>query len=316
MTLARVYTALREAADLGQSGLFTADVRVAVAHPVNECADISDASERFFHPLLRALPDLERRPLIAVAGLSGDAIWEIGTGFLTGTFTQALLGIPPSRRPVWLRYTEMVRFEGEAIAEYYLIPDFIDLMNQVGVNPLRPSLGAAAAIQVPATQDGLFPSGTAEAAAESRALVLDMLANLGEYDGESLTSMALERFWHPDFVWYGPGGIGTTRGIAGFRTQHQGPFLKAFPDRVVDHHAATVAAGSYAATGGWPHMHASHLGGGWLGLPASGRHLSLRVMDIWRRDGGLLIENWVGIDIAHMLAQMDVDVFEQMQLLC
>jgi hypothetical protein len=144
-------------------------------------------------------------------------------------------------------------------------------------------------------------------------LIMEMLDCLRQYDGEHLESIDLAKYWHPDFMWYGPAGIGTTRGIEGFRQQHQGPFLEAFPDRDVDHHACTVACGNYVATGGWPHMHATHSGGGWLGLPPSRQYLSLRVMDIWRRDGKLLRENWVAIDIPHMLLQMGLDVFAQMK---
>jgi hypothetical protein len=60
-------------------------------------------------------------------------------------------------------------------------------------------------------------------------------------------------------------------------------------------------------------MHGTHSGGDWLGLPPSGQYLSLRVMDIWRREGNLLKENWVAIDIPHMLQQMGLDVFAQMK---
>ena len=55
-------------------------------------------------------------------------------------------------------------------------------------------------------------------------------------------------------------------------------------------------------------------GAGWLGLPATNVLLELCVMDIWRRDDNLLRENWVAIDIIHMLRQMGLDVFEQMRL--
>ena len=58
-------------------------------------------------------------------------------------------------------------------------------------------------------------------------------------------------------------------------------------------------------------MHGTHSGDGWLGLPASGVHLELRVMDIWRREGAMLKENWVAIDIPHMLLQMGIDIFNQ-----
>ena len=43
--------------------------------------------------------------------------------------------------------------------------------------------------------------------------------------------MEMERFWHPKMTWYGPCGIGTARGISGFRNWHQIPFLNGMPDR-------------------------------------------------------------------------------------
>ena len=45
--------------------------------------------------------------------------------------------------------------------------------------------------------------------------------------------MQLEKYWHPNMCWYGPSGIGSTRGIQGFRLAHQIPFLNAMPDRGV-----------------------------------------------------------------------------------
>jgi hypothetical protein len=41
--------------------------------------------------------------------------------------------------------------------------------------------------------------------------------------------MEMPRFWHEKTNWYGPAGIGTGRGIAGFRNWHQIPFLNACP---------------------------------------------------------------------------------------
>ncbi len=77
-------------------------------------------------------------------------------------------------------------------------------------------------VMAPTTQDGLrnCVDNSAEVAernesAKSRKLVLDMLDCLGRFDGRDLASMDLENYWHPDFMWYGPGGIGTTRGIHG-----------------------------------------------------------------------------------------------------
>ncbi len=292
----------------------SADVSWCVAHPVNDLSGPAAVGNEFFAPLLRALPDVERKPFIEIPGAYQGQHWVAGTGYLVGTFSEDLFGIPATGRTLYLRYTELVRIAEGKIAECYLIPDFLDAMNQAGVYPLRPGLGHPGLIMPPSTHDGLCDlASDTEYSQSSIQLVMDMLDCLRKYDGVSLESMDLENYWHPDFMWYGPGGIGTTRGISGFRQHHQGPFLKGFPDRDVDHHACTVASGNYIATGGWPHMHGTHSGGDWLGLPPSGARLSLRVMDVWRREGDLLKENWVAIDIPHMLNQMGLDVFKQMQ---
>jgi predicted ester cyclase len=304
-----------------------ADVKWCVAHPVNDLSGRAQVIEQFLKPLLNALPDLERNPIIVLSDLhecstseenvteNGEGkYWVDGTGYFVGTFANRLFDIPATKRSLYLRYTEMVRIENGKIKECYLIPDFIDAMNQAGVNPLRDSLGHAGPILAPATQDGLRQfKHSAPESNKSRQLVLDMLDCLGRYDGKDLKSMDLENYWHSNFMWYGPGGVGTTRGIDGFRAHHQGPFVHSFPDRSVDTKINFIANDNYAATGGWPHMSGTHSVGGWLGLPPSGKKLSLRVMDIWRREDDLLKENWVAIDIIDMLMQMGLDVFAQMR---
>jgi len=287
-----------------------------VAHPVNDLSGQQQVIENFLQPLARALPDLERKAFIEIPGDDEGQHWVDGTGYFVGTFAESLFGIPPTGKTLYLRYTEMLRHVDGRIVECYLILDFLDAMLQAGVYPLRPGLGHSGLMMPPSTMNGICSEHNARDPGydeSSKQLVLDMLDCLRLYDGESLESMPLQDFWHPDFMWYGPGGIGTTRGVRGFRQQHQGPFLRAFPDRDVDHHANTIACGDYIATGGWPHMHGTHSGDGWLGLPASQNYLSLRVMDIWRREGNHLRENWVAIDIPDMLMQMGFDVFTQMK---
>ncbi|MFX8172471.1 hypothetical protein ABTK94_19380, partial [Acinetobacter baumannii] len=62
----------------------------------------------------------------------------------------------------------------------------------------------------------------------------------------------------------------------------------------------------------WPSVRATHTGGGWLGMPPTDKRIGMRVMDFWRREGDLLAENWVFIDIPDLLLQMGVDVFGRM----
>lgn len=295
--------------------MLNTDVKWCVAHPINDVAGIEATKQAFLEPLLASMPDIERRPAIIIHGKYQGRSWINSTGYFVGTFSKPLFGIPSTGKTLYLRYTEMVCIEDNQIIEAYIIPDFIDVMNQVGVNPLRKSLGHDGLIPAPATQDGLLlAQASEEESNKSQQLVLDMLDCLGGFDGKNLSSMDLENYWHPDFMWYGPAGIGTTRGIQGFRDHHQGPFVFAFPDRIVDRKLNILAKNDYVSTGGWPHMHGTHSGdSGWLGLTPTGKHIELRVIDIWRREGELLKENWVAIDIAHILLQLGYDLFGQMK---
>ncbi|NOH31960.1 ester cyclase [Vibrio chagasii] len=295
--------------------MLNADVKWCVAHPINDVSGVDATEQAFLLPLINSLPDVERRPSIIMQGEYEGRTWVNSTGYFVGTFAKPLFGIPATGKTLCLRYTEMVCTQDGQIIESYLIPDFIDAMNQAGVNPLRKSLGHAGLVPAPATQDGIQTGSiAAEESEKSQKLVLDMLACLGRFDGKRLDSMDLENYWHDDFMWYGPAGIGTTRGIQGFRDHHQGPFVFAFPDRSVDIELNILSKNDYVSTGGWPHMHGTHTGtSGWLGLAPTGKHIELRVMDIWRREGELLKENWVAIDIAHILKQLGYDLFEQME---
>jgi hypothetical protein len=192
--------------------------------------------------------------------------------------------------------------------------DVLDLMRQAGVWPLAPSLGCTERIPSPASQDGVVRAAASKAESErSLQLVEAMIAGLMRYDRKSLDSMEQARYWHENFMWYGPAGIGTCRGQADYRRAHQGPFLEAFPDRVGGNHKCRIAEGNYVAVTGWPSIRATHVGSGFLGLPATHRPVTMRVMDFWRRDGDLLAENWVFIDLHDLLLQMGVDVFARMR---
>jgi hypothetical protein len=78
-------------------------------------------------------------------------------------------------------------------------------------------------------------------------------------------------------------------------------------------HYVRIGDGRYSATGGWPSRHMMHMGGGWLGMGPTGRPITMRVMDFYRADEGLIRENWVPIDILDVLMQMEVDVLARLR---
>ncbi len=296
------------------SALVNEDIILNAAYTIEQIIGINAIEKDFWQLFKNAFEHFERKAFIEFDSVYEDDRWIAATGYFSGIFVNDFLGIPATGNLLYLRFTELVKITNDRISEYFIIFDFLDVMHQVGIYPLRKSLGHCGQILPPTTMDGLSPVEVNKfQAAESEQLVLNMLDELGKFDGKSLLSMQLDKYWHPDFMWYGPAGIGTTKGIKSFREHHQGPFVFSFPDRAVDHKACVVKKGNYVATGGWPHMHGTHSAGGWLGLPPTNKKLELRVIDIWRREGNLLKENWVGIDIIHMCKQMGLDVFALMK---
>ena len=51
--------------------------------------------------------------------------------------------------------------------------------------------------------------------------------------------------------------------------------------------------------------------GDYLGVPATGRKLTLRVMDFYRCGNGRIMENWVLLDYGDLFMQMGVDLWER-----
>lgn len=287
------------------------DVVWNITHPINSLNGIKAVKNGYLQRLKDSLPDIERKTFISFLDKQGDSLWAAATGYFTGTFSQDLFAIRATGKPLFIRFTELAEIKDNKIVQCCTFLDFIDVMNQVGVNPLRPSLGHDGLIMPPTTLDGIKEDlGDKSQGQQSIDLVDAMLAELGRYDGISLTSIKLANYWQPSFIWYGPAGIGTTRGIDEFRQHHQGPFLEGFPDRGIDKKLCFIANNNYAATGGWPHMYGTHNGDDWLGLTATGKKVYPRVMDIWRRDNNKLVENWVAIDIPDMLQQMGVDILD------
>lgn len=186
---------------------------------------------------------------------------------------------------------------------------------QAGAWPMAPSLGREWHVPGPATQDGLVPGPRDdERSAGSLKLVSDMLAALGNFAEGGVDAMRLDDHWHPRFSWYGPSGIGTARGIAGFRNWHQIPFLNAMPDRVGSvGQGHLFGDGDYVGFTAWPGMHMTLSGNGWLGIAPSNQKITMRSLDFWRCENGLIRENWVLVDILDVYHQLGVDVFARLR---
>ena len=272
-----------------------------------------------FAPLHDAWPDLERRDTIVVAGPTdrGDQ-WVGCCGYYTGTFLGPWLDIPPTGHQARMRFHEFYRFEDGHVAEIQALWDIPEVMIQTGAWPMAPSLGLEWHVPGPATCDGHVPGPYDAAAGEaSRQLIVEMLDHMKRHPGAGgPEAMEMERFWHPRMNWYGPAGIGTARGIAGFRHWHQIPFLRAMPDRGQYGHEVTYhffGDRNYAAVTGWPNMVQTLTADGWLGIAPTGTRITMKSLDFWRIEDGLIRENWVLVDLIDAYAQLGVDVFARLR---
>ncbi|MEJ6392640.1 ester cyclase [Gymnodinialimonas sp. 2305UL16-5] len=314
--LARLFTA--DAVDLGQiaAQLFAPEAEIDVSAPIGRLTGPSEIAEGLITPLRRALVPARRRDLMLIGGQNRrdyGGEWVASVTHITGLFIDTLWGIAPSDKLAYLRIGEFWRIEGDKIVEGRIIVDLLDLIYQTGRWPLDEAhYGAPTVFPPPATQDGLCPGNQADGTA-SLDVVEAMLSALHVYNPETYGSdgqVGAGGTWTPDFAWYGPGGIGSTVAWDGFVHHHRGPFLRAFPDRKGGNHYCRIGDGNFAAVSGWPSMTMTHKAT-YLGVPATDRALTLKVMDFYRCEDGLIAENWVLLDYIDLLAQMGVDVISK-----
>ena len=313
------------------SKIYHPDAQWRGSHPWNEMKGLQAIEADVWAPLLHSFPDLERRDNLVIGGQYEGRDYVGMVGHLVGTFRREWSGIAPTDQVVYLRYGEFHQMQAGMIIQSTVLIDVLDFIRQAGYWPIAPSLGQEAMWAGPFSGDGIaFAAQDSSVSAASLKLTMDMQASLGAYSDlteagrDGLLNMPQRQYWHPKMMWYGPSGIGTTRGLEGFVDHHQLPFRTAFPrdpnrpqpSGMGQHggsHYVRIGDGRFSATGGWPSRHMLHQGGGWLGLGATGRAVTMRVMDFYNADEGLIRENWVPIDILNVLLQMDVDVLARIR---
>ncbi len=310
--------------------IYSADAGWRGSHPMNEAAGPEAIAEIAWRPLLTSFPDLERRDTMIVGGGYRGTQLVAMLGHYLGTFKKEWLGIPATGQPVFIRYGEVHRIEDGKIVQSNCLWDVLDVIRQAGYWPLAPSWGTECMWPGPITGDGLV--FTEQDSAESEASIAQTLAmhkTLADYDDhemkgrEGLIAMPQREHWHEKMMWYGPAGIGTNRGLAGFVDFHQLPFRLIWPGRKggaqLDDvpnagHYIRIGDGHFSVTGGWPSVVAQHVGKAELfGSGPTGREIQMRVMDFYNHHEGKIRENWVPIDIIHVLLQMDIDVMARVR---
>ncbi len=298
------------------SSYTTSDYRWHGVYPFEDQRGADAVVDTFYRPFLSSWEHVQRRPDVFMAGTSvfgGD--WVVSMGHFLGMFEHSWLSIPATGRMAFLRYCEFHEIRDGRIGETYFLADLIGVMKQAGVDPLPMQTGAEIIVPGPRTHDGivLTPQDAAESA-KTLELIERMARDLGEHRDVDMDPAKLAETWHEDMVWYGPSGVGSTLSIGGFKRQHQVPFRRSlYSTREHKGHKARLTEGAYGGWVGWPSLSMTVSGGGYMGLPATNTPIDMRVVDIYRRDGDRLAENWVFIDVLYTLKQQDLDVFERLR---
>ena len=225
------------------------------------------------------------------------------------------LGIRPTRRMSLLRYAAFHKVEDGKITEEAMFFDIPHLMMQAGLNPFPPQTGAHLVQPGPVTHGGLlYDPQDPEEGKKTLAAINHMVTDIKTWSGgrEEPLVDELRRSWNEDMIWWGPAGIGATYTIERYAEQHSGPFREAFVDRKFNGHLCKIAEGHFGGFFGWPNLTLKHRGG-FMGMPATNQDADMRVIDMYRRQGDKLTENWIFIDLLYFWKQQGLDVLARMK---
>ena len=315
------YRALEKADNLGVTNVLSefcsSDLVWRGFDPFNLIRGCEAVSKSFWQPLLYSLSHCQRRLDIFLAGQNtiagNEDKWVISMGHLMGLFDNPWLGIPPTQKVIMLRYCEFNNVKNGKIVETAMFFDIPHFMIQAGLVPFQSQTGAHLVQPGPITHSGLMfdPQDPLETKRTKEAIefMINDIRTWKETCDEPLID-ELRRSWNEDMIWWGPAGIGATYTIERYAKQHSGPFRSGFKNRKFNGHLCRVAEGHFGGFFGWPNLTLTPAGG-FMGMPASEIPGDMRVIDIYRREGEKLTENWVFIDLLHFWKMQGKDILNE-----
>ncbi len=309
------------------------DVNWNGSAPIDQLLGVDALISSFWEPLLNSFPDLKRTPYIFLGGIddgesaygTGDGDqWVSGCGYLTGTFVRDWLGIPATGRKTNIHFGQFYVMSEGKIAESYVMFDILSVMRQAGFQVLPPAPGAEGGkVPGPVAKDGVMLTDQDPLESRKTVQLVDAMGRgLERYvrsrDGADMTKMEQWQYWHRDMKWYGPAGIGLCFDLEEFEDFHQRPWLHGFGDRGLSQDGGGrlmgfVGEGNYSCGGIWDTVFSRH-NGEYAGVPATGKLMTIRDFDWWKREGDLLVENWIPIDLIDLFRQMGVDLMDRLRV--
>lgn len=299
---------------------YTADnYRWRGLHPFNELEGADAVADLFWEPFRSSIAPIQRRPDVFMAGSNEiDATrgtWVCCMGHLMGLFDRNWLGIPSTGKMLFFRFVEFHHVADGVIRETAHFFDIPSVMQQAGLQPFPAATGAFFITPGPKTHDGLLYDSQDPAESRQTMELIDRMINDLVGSGLESPQNELRATWHEDMIWFGPAGIGAAYTIPRYQDQHQGPFRSGLKDIEFLGHVCKFSEGRFGGFFGWPNL-TMKPAGGFMGFPATSGNSDMRVVDIYRREGDLLAENWIFIDLLYFFYQQGVDILARMREIC
>ena len=288
-------------------------------HPFNEIIGLDNLYSQFWEPFKKSFFNSQRRMDIFLAGyntISGnEGIWVVSMGHLMSLFDNPWIGIKDTKKIAILRYCEFSKIQNGKITEVAMFFDIPHLMLQAGIKPFPSETGISLVQPGPLTHDGLmFNEQDPNEGNKTLEIIENMINDMKVWTSTSRSSLIdeLKKSWNDNMIWWGPTGIGSTYTIERYADQHAGPFRETFKDRKFNGHLCRVSEGNYGVFFGGPNLTLTTKKK-FMGIKTAPKTSEMRVIDMYRREGEKLIENWVFIDLLHFLKILGIDILKNLK---
>ena len=287
-------------------------------HPFNEKRGTKELSSEFWQPLRKSFVNLQRRMDIFLGGINtlspNKDIWIVSMGHLMGLFDNPWIGIKPTKKITMLRYCEFSKIDNDKISEVAMFFDIPHLMLQAGIKPFPRETGVSLVQPGPLLNNGLlFKKQGVTKGLKTTKIIEKMIKDVlvwKNFDRDKIIK-ELKKSWNEDMIWWGPTGIGSTFTIERYVDQHVQPFREIFIDRTLNGHICRLAEGNFGGFFGWPNLTLTPVKK-FMGINTNKEPSEMRVIDIYRRDGDKLSENWVFIDFLHFWKLQGIDILNEL----
>ena len=285
-------------------------------HPFNEIQGIMHLYADFWQPLKKSFTNLQRRMDIFFAGSnslsSNRDVWVVSMGHLMGLFDTPWIGIKHTNKIAMLRYCEFNKIVKGKITEVAMFFDIPHLMIQAGLKPFPLETGISLVQPGPISHNGLlFEEQNLIDTKNTSELIEQMINDVKIWNNFDKISLIkeLRKNWKDDMIWWGPTGIGSSFTIERYVEQHALPFRNNFINRKFNGHICRLSEVMFSGFFGWSNLTLTP-NKKFMGLKTTKKPSDMRVIDIYRREGNKLAENWVFIDFLHFWKMQGIEILK------